>query len=120
MLDADTRTYWDKPNILERPRHSYFTNGCYRHGMLGRFIGLAHVLAKLARIDLAALLNGKADSPERIRALDRLDRLFHSPLARLITGTPALLFSLGIPPQERALLGAMRHSMRCFTSGCCA
>ena len=74
--------------------------------MLGRFIGLAHVLAKLARIDLAALLNGKADSPDRIQALDRLHRLFHSPLARLITGTPALLFSLGIPPQQRALLGA--------------
>ena len=55
---------------------------------------------------LSALLNGKVDSPERIRALDRLHRLFHSPLARLITATPALLFSLGIPPQQRALLGA--------------
>jgi S-adenosylmethionine-diacylglycerol 3-amino-3-carboxypropyl transferase len=74
--------------------------------MLGRFIGLAHVLAKFARIDLAALLNGKPDAPERLQALDRLDWLFHSPLARLLTGTPALLFSLGIPPQQRALLGA--------------
>ena len=106
VLDAETRAYWDRLNIIGRPRHAYFTDGFYRHGMLGRFIGLAHVLAKLARIDLAALLNGKADSPERIRALDRLHRLFHSPLARLITGTPALLFSLGIPPQQRALLGA--------------
>jgi S-adenosylmethionine-diacylglycerol 3-amino-3-carboxypropyl transferase len=106
VLDADTRAYWDKLNITGRPRHAYFTDGFYRHGMLGRFIGLAHLLAKLARIDLAALLNGKVDSPERIQALDRLHRLFHSPLARLITGTPALLFSLGIPPQQRALLGA--------------
>jgi S-adenosylmethionine-diacylglycerol 3-amino-3-carboxypropyl transferase len=73
--------------------------------MLGRFIGLAHLLARFARIDLAALLNGKPDAPERIEALDRLHRLFHSPLARLITATPALLFSLGIPPQQRALLG---------------
>jgi S-adenosylmethionine-diacylglycerol 3-amino-3-carboxypropyl transferase len=106
VLDADTRAYWDKLNIIGRPRHAYFTDGFYRHGMLGRFIGLAHLLAKLARIDLAALLNGKVDSPERTRALDRLDRLFHSPLVRLITGSPALLFSLGIPPQQRALLGA--------------
>ena len=74
--------------------------------MLGRFIGLAHVLAKLVRIDFSALLNGKVECPERIQALDRLHRLFHSPLARLITATPALLFSLGIPPQQRALLGA--------------
>ena len=106
VLDAETRAYWDRLNIIGRPRHAYFTDGFYRHGMLGRFIGLAHVLAKLARIDLSALLNGKADSPERIRALGRLHRLFHSPLARLITATPALLFSLGIPPQQRALLGA--------------
>jgi S-adenosylmethionine-diacylglycerol 3-amino-3-carboxypropyl transferase len=104
-LDADARAYWDKRNVVGRPRHGYFTDGFYRHGMLGRFIGLAHVLAKLARIDLKALLNGKADSPERIQALDRLHRLFHSPLAKFITGTPALLFSLGIPPQQRELLG---------------
>jgi S-adenosylmethionine-diacylglycerol 3-amino-3-carboxypropyl transferase len=105
-LDSDARSYWDKRNVFGRPRHSYFTDGFYRHGMLGRFIGLAHLLAKVAGIDLAALLNGKPDAPERIQALDRLHRLFHSPLARLITGTPALLFSLGIPPQQRDLLGA--------------
>jgi S-adenosylmethionine-diacylglycerol 3-amino-3-carboxypropyl transferase len=105
LLDAEARAYWDKRNLIGRPRHAYFTDGFYRHGMLGRFIGLAHLLAKFARIDLAALLTGKPDAPERIQALDRLHRLFHSPLARLITGTPALLFSLGIPPQQRALLG---------------
>jgi S-adenosylmethionine-diacylglycerol 3-amino-3-carboxypropyl transferase len=105
VLDADARAYWDKRNVIGRPRHAYFTDGFYRHGMLGRFIGFAHVLAKLARIDLSALLNGKPDASERVEALDRLHRLFHSPLARLITGTPALLFSLGIPPQQRVLLG---------------
>ena len=106
MLDADARAYWDKRNILGRPRYAYFTNGFYRHGMLGRFIGIAHVLAKFAGIDLEALLKGRIDDPERIQALDRLHRLFHSPWARLITATPALLFSLGIPPQQRVLLGA--------------
>jgi S-adenosylmethionine-diacylglycerol 3-amino-3-carboxypropyl transferase len=105
MLDAEARAYWDKRNVIGRPRHAYFTDGFYRHGMLGRFIGLAHVLAKFAGIDLSALLYGKPDAPERMEALNRLDRLFHGSLARLITGTPALLFSLGIPPQQRALLG---------------
>lgn len=105
MLDVQARAYWDKRNIIGRPRHAYFTDGFYRHGMLGRFIGLAHVLAKFARIDLAALLTAKIDAPERIEALERLDRLFHSRLALLLTRTPALLFSLGIPPQQRALLG---------------
>jgi S-adenosylmethionine-diacylglycerol 3-amino-3-carboxypropyl transferase len=105
-LAADARAYWDKRNVIGRPRHAYFTDGFYRHGMLGRFIGLAHLLAKFARIDLEALLQGKFDDPKRIEALARLDGLFHSRLARLITGTPALLFSLGIRPQQRILLGA--------------
>jgi S-adenosylmethionine-diacylglycerol 3-amino-3-carboxypropyl transferase len=105
VLDADARAYWDKRNVIGRPRHAYFTDGFYRHGMLGRFIGLAHLLAKFTKVDLTALLIGKPDAPERIQALDRLHRLFHSPLARLITETPALLFSLGIPPQQRVLLG---------------
>jgi S-adenosylmethionine-diacylglycerol 3-amino-3-carboxypropyl transferase len=73
--------------------------------MMGRFIGVAHVVARLARIDLLALLTADVDAPKRLEALDRLHRLFHSRLARLLTRTPALLFSLGIPPRQRALLG---------------
>jgi S-adenosylmethionine-diacylglycerol 3-amino-3-carboxypropyl transferase len=105
LLDASARKFWDERDFRGRPRYGYFTDGFYRHGALGHFIGFAHRLAKLARIDLAALLSEKNDSPARRDALDRLQRLFHSPLARLITRTPALLFSLGIPPQQRSLLG---------------
>jgi len=103
-LDAHARAYWDKRNIIGRPRYAYFTNGFYRHGILGRFIGLAHVVARLAGIDLDALLTGEIDAPERVVAFARLERLFHSRLVRLMTRTPALLFSLGMPPQQRALL----------------
>lgn len=105
LLDAQARSYWDRRNLIGRPRHAYFTDGFYRHGMLGRFIGLAHLAAKLCGIDPAILLNGSPEEPARIEALERLDRACHSPLARLITATPALLLSLGIPPRQRALLG---------------
>jgi S-adenosylmethionine-diacylglycerol 3-amino-3-carboxypropyl transferase len=105
LLDSDARAYWDKRNVIGRPRHAYFTDGFYRHGMLGRFIGLTHIVAKLAGIDLAALLIAEPDAPARIEAMDRLHGLFHSRLARLLTRTPALLFSIGMPPQQRALLG---------------
>jgi len=27
MLDADARAYWDKRNVVGRPRHAYFTDG---------------------------------------------------------------------------------------------
>src|SRR6202012_5507378 len=95
LLDADARAYWDKRNIIGRPRHAYFTDGFYHHGMLGRFIGFAHLVAWLGGIDLQALLTDAADSAERIEALARLHRLFHSRLMELVTRTPALLFSLG-------------------------
>lgn len=105
MLDDDARAYWDRRNIIGRPRHAQFTNGFYRHGILGRVIGLAHLVARIAGIDLSALLTGERDSPKRNEALARLHRLFHSRLVRLMTRTPTLLSSLGIPPQQRALLG---------------
>jgi len=105
LLDTQARSYWDKRNIVGRPRHAYFTDGFYRHGMLGRFIGFAHFVARRSGVDPATLLNGRSDAPARIEALERLDRVCHSWLARLITTTPALLFSLGIPPRQRALLG---------------
>ena len=41
MLDADARAFWDKRNVIGRPRHAHFTDGFYRHGVLGRFIGMA-------------------------------------------------------------------------------
>src|SRR5215813_909729 len=105
ILDDEARAYWDKRNAIGRPRHAYFTDGFYRHGIMGRFIGFTHVVARLAGIDRVALLNGESDSPHRAEALDRLRRLFHSRLFRLLTRTPALLFGLGIPPRQRALLG---------------
>jgi len=105
LLDREARAYWDKRNMIGRPRHAYFTDGFYRHGIMGRFIGFTHRVARLARIDLAALLSGNVDAPERGEALDRLHRLFHSRMVRLMTKTPVLLFGLGIPPRQRALLG---------------
>ncbi len=104
-LDADARSYWDERDVRGRPRSSYFTDGFYRHGALGRFIGFAHQLAKIFRIDLAVLLQDDANSPARQAAIQKLHGLFHSRLAGLVTRMPALLFSLGIPPQQRRLLG---------------
>jgi S-adenosylmethionine-diacylglycerol 3-amino-3-carboxypropyl transferase len=105
LLDGKARAYWDKRSLLGRPRHAYFTDGFYRHGMLGRFIGLAHLAGRLFGIDPAVLLNGRPDSPERGEALNRLDRLFHSQLAQSVMAMPALLSSLGVPPRQRARLG---------------
>src|ERR1700735_271094 len=85
QLDAQARAYWDKRNIVGRPRHAYFADGFYRHGMLGRFIGLAHFAAKLCGIDPAILLNGSPDAPARVAPLNDV---LHKRLLRLIDGHP--------------------------------
>src|ERR1700758_5693641 len=78
LLDREARAYWDKRNAIGRPRHAYFTDGFYRHGIMGRFIGFAHLVASFAGIDLNTLLSSDATSAERAEALDRLHGLFHS------------------------------------------
>src|SRR3984957_17592969 len=34
MLDVQARAYWDKRNILGRPRAAHFNDGVFRHGIL--------------------------------------------------------------------------------------
>ncbi len=105
-LDDEARGYWDERTFfgVGRPRYSYFTDGFFRHGALGRFIGFGHMIAKVAGVDLDALLKCEAGSPKRKQALEKLHVVYHSWFAKLLTRTPALVFSLGIPPQQRTLL----------------
>ena len=86
LLDAETRSFWDGRDLTARARYRYFCDGFYRHGALGRFIGFGHLIARLYRIDLQALLRGGAHDPDRCEALARLERLFQSRFARALTG----------------------------------
>jgi S-adenosylmethionine-diacylglycerol 3-amino-3-carboxypropyl transferase len=108
LLSPKTRAFWDGRDLTGRPRYRHFCDGFYRHGALGRFVGFAHLLARLYRIDLRALLRGEADDAARRKALERLSGLFHSRFARALARNPALLFSLGIPPRQRDLLAGER------------
>jgi len=106
-LNPKTRAFWDGRDLTGRPRYRHFCDGFYRHGALGRFVGFAHLLARLYRIDLRALLRDD-DEAARGEALARLSRLFRSRFARAMARNPALLFSLGIPPRQRELLAGER------------
>lgn len=106
LLDVHARSYWDGRNVLGRRRYTYFTDGLYRHGLLGRAVGLAHLIARLLRIDLDAVLTGPVESPARLDAMSRLDRLFRSMPLRLVTDVQIFLFSLGISSRQGALLKA--------------
>ena len=105
-LDSPTRAYWEGRDLIGRRRIGGFARGVYRHGLLGRFIGAAHLVARLHGVDPRAIL--KADTVDEQRAIFERDLgpVFDRGFVRWLTDQPATLFGLGIPPaQYRALAG---------------
>jgi S-adenosylmethionine-diacylglycerol 3-amino-3-carboxypropyl transferase len=99
-LDAESRKYWEKRDIRGRKRISYFTRGLYKKGLLGNFIGLAHVFAKLYKIDLSHVLEAQSLEEQREVFERELAPVFDKKFIRWLTDQPASLFGLGIPPAQ--------------------
>lgn len=108
-LDEASRRYWEGRDLIGRRRIGGFSRGIYRHGLLGGFIGAAHLLAKLYRIDLKAILAARTIEEQRLIFEEKLAPVFDSRFIRWLTDQPAALFGLGIPPaQYTALAGDER------------
>jgi S-adenosylmethionine-diacylglycerol 3-amino-3-carboxypropyl transferase len=99
-LDADSRAYWEKRDLRGRKRISYFTRGIYKKGLLGNFIGLAHVFAKLYKVDLSRVLEAQSLEEQREIFERELAPVFDKKFVRWLTDQPASLFGLGIPPAQ--------------------
>ena len=105
-LDAPTRHYWESRDLIGRRRIGGFAHGVYKRGLLGGFIGAAHMLARLNGLDPRVLLT--AGSIEQQREIFDRDfaPVFDKAFVRWLTDQPASLFGLGIPPaQYEALAG---------------
>jgi S-adenosylmethionine-diacylglycerol 3-amino-3-carboxypropyl transferase len=100
-LDPETRAYWQKRiGARKRRRIEMFAKGLYRHGLMGRFIGLLHAVARLHGKKLDTLLRAR-DAREQRAAFDALIApLFESKAIRLISKSPVSLYALGIPPAQ--------------------
>lgn len=106
LLDADSRAYWDGRGMGLRPRIHGFADNFYRHGLLGRFIGAGHLLARLYGVDLGAILKAETLGEQRAFFDRHLAPLVDKRLVRWLMRRPATLYGLGIPPsQYRALSG---------------
>lgn len=99
-LDEESRKYWEKRDLKGRKRITYFTKGLYRRGLLGNFIGLAHLFAKLYKIDLSKLLQAQTLDEQREVFERELAPVFDKKFIRWLTDQPASLFGLGIPPAQ--------------------
>jgi S-adenosylmethionine-diacylglycerol 3-amino-3-carboxypropyl transferase len=108
-LDETSRRYWEGRDLIGRRRIGGFRKGIYKRGLLGQFIGLAHLLAKLHGLDPAVILEAKSLDEQRRLFDERFAPLFDRRMIRWLTSQPASLFGLGIPPaQYDALAGDQR------------
>lgn len=103
-LDETSRRYWEGRDLMGRRRITGFAHGLYRRGLLGNFIGGAHILAKLYRIDPRELLMARDIEEQREIFETRLAPIFDRKFVRWLTEQPASLFGLGIPPAQYSAL----------------
>ncbi len=99
-LDDETREYWEKSRPLRGKRINMFGKNLYRYGLLGRFIGILHAVAKLHGKKLEPIL--QARTPEEQRRLFERDiaPLFNYKSIKLLSKSPVSLYALGIPPAQ--------------------
>ncbi len=105
-LDDPTRQYWEGRDLAGRRRIRGFASNIYKRGLLGSFIGTAHLLAKLYNVDLSALTAAQTREEQRHIFETQLAPLFDKKFIRWLIDQPASLFGLGIPPaQYKSLAG---------------
>lgn len=105
-LDSASRLYWDGRQLNGHRRIEAFADNFYRQGLLGRFIGASHFVARLYGRDPAAILRASTLAEQRALFDEQLAPIFDKPLIRWLTRQPTTLYGLGIPPSQfRALAG---------------
>jgi len=100
-LDETARHYWNARKSPVSPRRiEMFSRNLYRHGLLGRFIGLLHGLARLHGKRLENILEARTPGEQR-RAFDEIIApLFETAAIKLLARSPVSLYALGIPPAQ--------------------
>lgn len=111
-LDEASRRYWEGRDLVGRRRIGGFASGIYKRGLLGNFIGVAHLIARLYRVDLREILAATSLEEQRRVFEARVAPIFDRKFIRWLTSQPASLFGLGIPPaQYEALAGNERMAV---------
>ncbi|MEJ6394260.1 DUF3419 family protein [Gymnodinialimonas sp. 2305UL16-5] len=104
-LDEETRDYWNGLT-LTGPRKRMLARGLYRHGLLGRFIGAIHLVARVAGVDFAPLLAARTLDEQAAFFDTQIAPLYDSRLVQFLAKRRAALFGLGIPPAQYDKLAA--------------
>jgi S-adenosylmethionine-diacylglycerol 3-amino-3-carboxypropyl transferase len=99
-LDDATRKHWEKRLPLRGRRINMFARNLYRYGLLGRFIGLLHGVAKLQGKKLNQILDAKTPEEQRAIFEKEIGPLFDNRFVRVLSKLPVSYYALGIPPAQ--------------------
>ena len=107
-LDPQTRAYWEARSMLAvgRRRISMFSRNIFRHGVLGHFIGLGHLIARAYGVNVGDVLSARSVDEQRSFFNTALAPLFDKRFVRWAIGQQLSLYGLGIPPAQYAALAA--------------
>ena len=99
-LDRVTRKYWEKFIPLHGRRINMFARNLYRYGLLGRFIGVLHAVARLHGKRLSPIVKAQSAAEQRENYERTIAPLFDYKSIKFLSKTPVSLYALGIPPAQ--------------------
>ncbi|MGN6515494.1 MAG: DUF3419 family protein [Rhizomicrobium sp.] len=99
-LDSRTRAHWNGRDGLRRRRIDMFANNLYRYGLMGRFIGILHAIAKLNGKRLEEIVEAKTSAEQRAAFHRIVTPMLENKAIQLLTRSPVSLYALGIPPAQ--------------------
>ncbi|MFD1695204.1 DUF3419 family protein [Roseibium aestuarii] len=101
-LDAESRAYWEGRDLAGwgRKRITLFSRDLYHHGLLGYFIGIGHLVARLYGIDPKDIARARTLDEQRSFFDTALAPIFDKRLVRWATSKKMSLYGLGIPPAQ--------------------
>jgi S-adenosylmethionine-diacylglycerol 3-amino-3-carboxypropyl transferase len=77
-----------------------FARNLYRYGLLGRFIGVLHAVARLNGKRLQDILSARTPQEQRAVFERTIAPLFDNKLVRFLSRMPVSYYGLGIPPAQ--------------------
>jgi S-adenosylmethionine-diacylglycerol 3-amino-3-carboxypropyl transferase len=99
-LDPVTRRYWEKQIPLHGRRINMFARNLYKYGLLGRFIGVLHAVARLHGKKLNGIVEARTPAEQRSAFEKTIAPLFEYKSIKLLSKSPVSLYALGIPPAQ--------------------
>lgn len=99
-LDPETRSWWQARDWRGRRRIQFFARGFFAHGLLGRSIGLLHLLAGALRVDLAAGLRQPDVAAQAAWFEQNIAPVFANRFVQWLCRSPLVVYNLGIPPAQ--------------------